>query len=266
MTEPPSSTHGLAGRRNGHSPQRQPRSSLSRCELHTGQHHESSCLPLPWAATQTTCAAAEAAQVISGSSALATTQQPGAAASASRHRRATSQISAARSIWSRLRFSKVTTRGLPYAFSTAGMCRSSTSRTARGASGALPSAATSPSAMLAPNAFEAMSWPIALSAAAMSRVVVVFPFVPVTSTIWRPADSRVSRSGSTRRPMTPPITDPSPRPARRDTVPAAPPQVVARRARSGSLTTAMSQTGARRLPVRLATKRPGQDSAASSRT
>ena len=59
-----------------------------------------------------TCSALEAAQAISGSSALATTQQPFAAASASRQRRATSQISAARSIWSLLRFSSVTTRGL----------------------------------------------------------------------------------------------------------------------------------------------------------
>ncbi len=43
--------------------------------------------------------------------------------------------------------------------------------------------------MFAPNAFEATSCPSAPSAAVISRVVVVFPFVPVTSTIWRSAAS-----------------------------------------------------------------------------
>ena len=89
--------------------------------------------------------------------------------------------------------------------------------------------------MFAPNALEATSCPSTPSAAVMSRVVVVFPLVPVTSTTPRPAASSASRSGSTRRPMTPPITDPSPRPARRDILPAAPPMVVASRARNGSL-------------------------------
>src|SRR6266545_524997 len=89
--------------------------------------------------------------------------------------------------------------------------------------------------MFAPNAFEATSWPSALSAEVISRVVVVLPLVPVTRTICRSAASSDSRPGSTRRPMTPPITDPSPRPARRDIRPAAPPSVVATRARIGSL-------------------------------
>ena len=75
-----------------------------------GQHQESSRHACP-AATQVTCRDAPADQATSGSSALATTRQSGAAASASRQRRASSQISAARSIWSRLRFSSVTTRG-----------------------------------------------------------------------------------------------------------------------------------------------------------
>ena len=112
---------------------------------------------------------------------------------------------------------------------------SSVSSTAYGASGAWPSAAASPASMFAPNAFEATSWPSALSAEVISRVVVVLPLVPVTRTICRSAASSDSRPGSTRRPMTPPITDPSPRPARRDMRPAAPPSVVATRARIGSL-------------------------------
>src|ERR1017187_5328952 len=222
----PSSTHRAGGRAKSHSPQHQPRSSLLRSEPHLGQHHESSCHRWP-AATQVTCGASLAAQAINGSSALATTRQSGAAARALRQRRASSQISAARSIWSRLRFSSATTRAL-VASRTAGRYASSTSSTANGASGAWPSAAASPASILAPNAFEATSWPSAPSAEVISRVVVVLPFVPVTSTTWRSAASRASSSGSTRKPMTPPITDPSPRPARRDILPPEPPIVAAR--------------------------------------
>src|SRR6201996_6945442 len=69
----------------------------------------------------------------------------------------------------------------------------------------------------------------------MSFVVVVLPLVPVTRTTWRPAVSRDSRSGARRRLMTPPMTEPSPFPARRETVAAAPPTVVATLARIGSL-------------------------------
>src|SRR5215831_16790420 len=68
----------------------------------------------------------------------------------------------------------------------------------------------------------------------MSRVVVVLPLVPVTRTTCRPAASSDSRSGSSRRLMTPPMTEPSPLPASLDTVAAAPPTVVASRARIGS--------------------------------
>ena len=193
MTEGPSSTQRAAGRLNSHSPHRQPRSSRRRCDPQRGQHQESSCQRWP-AATQVTWWAPLAAQAISGSSALATTRQSGAASNASRQRRATSQISAARSIWSRLRLSSVTTRAL-VARRTAGTYFSSVSRTAYGASGAWPSAAASPASMLAPNALEATSWPIALSAAVIRRVVVVLPFVPVTRTISRSAASSASRPG-----------------------------------------------------------------------
>src|ERR1022692_3006122 len=89
--------------------------------------------------------------------------------------------------------------------------------------------------MLAPKALEATSWPSEPIAAVTGRVVVVFPLVPVTSTICRPTASCLSRSGATRRPTTPPMTDPSPRPVSRDTLPAASPRVVATRARIGSL-------------------------------
>jgi len=39
--------------------------------------------------------------------------------------------------------------------------------------------------MLAPNALEAICWPSVPIAAVISRVVVVFPLVPVTRTICR---------------------------------------------------------------------------------
>ena len=89
--------------------------------------------------------------------------------------------------------------------------------------------------MLAPNALDAICWPRLPSAAVTSLVVVVFPFVPVTRTTCRPRASSESRSGLSRSPMTPPMTDPSPRPASREARPAAPPTVVARRARRGRL-------------------------------
>src|ERR1700757_328231 len=82
--------------------------------------------------------------------------------------------------------------------------------------------------------FEAISPPSGASAAVISRVVVVLPLVPVTRTTWRPAASRDNRSGARRRLMTPPMTEPSPLPARRETVAAAPPTVVATLARIGS--------------------------------
>ena len=89
--------------------------------------------------------------------------------------------------------------------------------------------------MLAPNALDAICCPMAPSAAVTSLVVVVFPLVPVTRMTCRPRASSESRSGLRRNPMTPPMTDPSPRPASLEARPAAPPTVVARRARSGRL-------------------------------
>src|ERR1700727_1661287 len=82
--------------------------------------------------------------------------------------------------------------------------------------------------------FDAIWPPSGASAAVISRVVVVLPLVPVTSTTWRPTASRESRSGSRRRPIRPPMTEPSPLPASRETEAAASPTVVASLARIGS--------------------------------
>src|ERR1700722_18709189 len=82
--------------------------------------------------------------------------------------------------------------------------------------------------------FDAIWPPRGASAAVISRVVVVLPLVPVTRTTWRPAASRESRSGLSRRPPRPPMTEPSPLPASRETVAAASPTVVASLARIGS--------------------------------
>src|SRR5215468_11205084 len=69
--------------------------------------------------------------------------------------------------------------------------------------------------MLAPNEFVATG-PSTPSAAAVSRVVVVFPLVPEISAIRRPSARWVSRAGSIIMPIRPPMTEPSPRPATRE--------------------------------------------------
>src|SRR6201986_590761 len=81
---------------------------------------------------------------------------------------------------------------------------------------------------------EATGTPSGASAAVISLLVVVLPLVPVTSTHWRPAASWDSRPGASRRLMLPPMTEPSPRPARREAAAADLPAVVAIRARKGS--------------------------------
>ena len=72
---------------------------------------------------------------------------------------------------------------------------SSTSSTAMVASGARASAATRPASMLAPKALDATCWPSVPSAAVISRVVVVFPLVPVTRTTCRPRASSEQQIG-----------------------------------------------------------------------
>src|SRR5688572_30395211 len=69
--------------------------------------------------------------------------------------------------------------------------------------------------MLAPSELVATS-PSTPIAAATRRVVVVLPLVPETSATRRPAARWRSSSGSILRPSQPPITEPSPRPAARD--------------------------------------------------
>src|SRR3954452_1492279 len=66
--------------------------------------------------------------------------------------------------------------------------------------------------MLAPNELVATR-PMCDSAAAASRVVVVLPLVPEMSATARPEARCASRSGSILRPIHPPMTEPSPRPA-----------------------------------------------------
>lgn len=80
---------------------------------------------------------------------------------------------------------------------------------------ALASAEVWPVGMLAPRELVATR-PSTPTAAVVSRVVVVLPLVPDTSAMARPADRWASRSGSILRPIQPPITEPSPRPAARD--------------------------------------------------
>jgi hypothetical protein len=69
--------------------------------------------------------------------------------------------------------------------------------------------------MLAPYALVATR-PSVPSAAAVSLVVVVLPFVPDTRATARPAARWLSSPGSILRPIQPPITEPSPRPAARE--------------------------------------------------
>src|SRR5689334_25196099 len=69
--------------------------------------------------------------------------------------------------------------------------------------------------MLAPKELVATG-PRTPRAAAVKRVVVVLPLVPDTSAMARPAARCASRSGSIFRPIQPPMTEPSPRPAARD--------------------------------------------------
>ena len=80
---------------------------------------------------------------------------------------------------------------------------------------ALASAEVCPVGMLAPNELVATG-PSTPSAAAVSRVVVVLPLVPETSATARPAARLRSRSGSILSPIQPPMTEPSPRPAARE--------------------------------------------------
>ena len=80
---------------------------------------------------------------------------------------------------------------------------------------AFASAEVWPVGMLAPNALVA-TWPSTPSAAAVSLVVVVLPLVPETRATAARRRGGASSSGSILRPIQPPITEPSPRPAARE--------------------------------------------------
>src|SRR5690606_20097421 len=88
--------------------------------------------------------------------------------------------------------------------------------------------------MLAPKELVATG-PRTRTAAVVSRVVVVLPLVPEISAIRRPEARWDSRSGSIRRPIQPPITEPSPRPVARDSAAAVRETELATLARRGSL-------------------------------
>jgi hypothetical protein len=142
------------------------------------------------------------------------------------------RVSAARSSWSRERLSSAIALG---AVSRATPARyfSSTSITPNFASEPPASADVMPAGMFAPSAFDTTG-PAARRASAISRVVVVLPFVAETSTTSRCCASRPSSSGSSLSATLPPITDPLPRPAARDTAAAALPAVTASLARGVS--------------------------------
>ena len=78
------------------------------------------------------------------------------------------------------------------------------------------SAATWPGGMFEPVSLLTTASPDAPSATVSSRVVVVFPLVPVTRATWRPALRCSSSRRSRRRPARPPATVPWPRPRRRE--------------------------------------------------
>ena len=70
-------------------------------------------------------------------------------------------------------------------------------------------------------------------AAASILVVVVFPLVPETRAMVRPAARRTKAPPSTANSTRPPITDPSPAPTRRDSAATARPAPAATRVRRG---------------------------------
>ncbi len=227
----PVSTQVGVGRPKPHSAQRQVVSSGRwSTPPHEGQDQASSFHAWP-AATQTTLGHEDAAQTMRGSSALAMTValvpwRP------SRQCSAIMRVSAARSSWSRERLSRAMALGLT-SCATAIRYFSSTSRAAKRALAPAERAEVMPAGMLAPRALETTS-PPARRASATSRVVVVLPLVAEIRTTSRCPASRDSSSGSNFRATRPPITDPLPRPAARDTAAAALPAVTASLARADS--------------------------------
>ena len=97
---------------------------------------------------------------------------------------------------------------------TVGMCISSTSSAASGASERM-SAVVIPGVILSPFVLEA-TWPIEKSAARSRRVVVDFPLVPETTTLRRFFANSASKFGSSFSATLPPIIPPEPRPRRRE--------------------------------------------------
>src|SRR5579875_1668769 len=165
------------------------------------------------AATQVTWDAADAAQATMGSSQLATTRSRGRPATAARQRAPSERTSLTRSSWSRLRLSSATATGLTSS-TTCPSHASSTSKAPAAPAGAWARAATRPAGRLEP-VWLLTTGPAVARAEASSRVVVVFPLVPLTRpSAWPPASWRRA-PGSRARVTRPPITLPEPRPRRR---------------------------------------------------
>ena len=146
------------------------------------RHRAASAVPAPPSARR---GRRPAAQATNGSSALATTWVRGAAASAARQRAATMRTSLVRSSWSRDRLSSTTAGGRGRRQHPRQVGLVHLEHGPRRAS--VPaSAATCPGGMFDPVSLLTTSSPMAPSATVSRRVVVVFPFVPVTSATWRP--------------------------------------------------------------------------------
>ena len=125
---------------------------------------------------------------------------------------------------------------------TRGTQRSSTSTTATRGSGSRPSAAATPAGMFAPVWLLATGVPLARSASASRRVVVVLPFVAETIATRRPAATSSRRSGASASITRPLTCVPAPRPTVREAQPAVRPATSATRARADVMRAARTNT------------------------
>ena len=89
-----------------------------------------------------------------------------------------------------------------------------------------------PDRRLLPSTLDATLWPPAEQAAASSAVVVDLPFVPDTTAIRRPAASSSSAFGASASVTLAPMTDPPPRPIKRDVALVTSPRAAASRVRA----------------------------------
>jgi hypothetical protein len=108
---------------------------------------------------------------------------------------------------------------------------------------------TRPGMRLAPAEF-VLTGPRDASAAARSRLVVVLPLVPDTTTDWWPAAMSSSARWSMARVTRPPMTEPSPAPTQREASAMARPAMAATRVRRGRSTVRiLAQEGVGTVPA-----------------